>query len=227
MCERAFSRVRLEPFGSGKIYPHEETMSGPKEDRLKLMRAAAMNFSPIFGLYPDDKSEVQKALDDAVGRNPPLEASDHLGVVSRLWPVTDQHVLSAITGLMGPKPIFIADGHHRYETGMKYLQERRDAGDVPNDDAPANFILMNLVSMSDPGLIILPTHRLVSGLPGISADRLRTILTPNSISNRSERAAMAVAKPGTEFRSMEIKIFLASARSPTGNGKSPACATAR
>jgi uncharacterized protein (DUF1015 family) len=73
---------------------------------------------------------------------------------------------------MGPKPVFIADGHHRYETGLKYLEEQREAGAIPNVDAPANFILMNLVGMSDPGLRILPTHRLVSGLPGINAKRL-------------------------------------------------------
>jgi len=99
-----------------------------------------------------------------------------LGVISRLWPVTDQHVVSKVTGMLGPKPIFIADGHHRYETGLRHLQERRDALDVPNDEAPANFILMNLVGMSDPGLLILPTHRLVSGLPSLNARALHSDL---------------------------------------------------
>src|SRR5579884_966067 len=83
------ARVRLEPFGSGRIYPHEETLSGPKADRLKLFRATAMNLSPVFGLYPDEAGEVQARLDAAVARALPLEATDHLGVVSRLWPVTD------------------------------------------------------------------------------------------------------------------------------------------
>src|ERR671937_76972 len=105
------ARVRLEPFGEGKIYPHEETMAGPKADRLKLFRATAMNLSPIFGLFPDADNAVQDQLDAAVRRSLPLEATDHLGVVSRLWQVTDQHVTSAITGLMGPKPVFIAEGH--------------------------------------------------------------------------------------------------------------------
>ena len=119
------ARVRLEPFGAGRIYPHEETLSGPKADRLKLFHATAMNLSPVFGLYPDEDGAVQSQLDAAVGRALPLEATDHLGVVSRLWPVTDQHAVSAVTGLMGPKPVFIADGHHRYETGLRYLEERR------------------------------------------------------------------------------------------------------
>jgi uncharacterized protein (DUF1015 family) len=170
------ARVRLQPFGQGNIYAHEETMSGPKADRLKLMRATSTNLSPIFGLFPDTAGEVQGRLDEAVRRMLPLEATDHLGVVSRLWPVSDQQVTSAVTGLMGPKPIFIADGHHRYETSLNYLNERRQAGEVRNDEAGPNFTLMMLVSMSDPGLLILPTHRLVSGLPGLSAERLRSAL---------------------------------------------------
>ena len=129
------ARVRLEPFGTGRIYPHEETMSGPKADRLKLFQATAMNLSQIFGLYPDDAGEVQAKLDAAVGRALPLQATDHLGVVSKLWPVTDQHAVSAVTGLMGPKPIFIADGHHRYETALKYLEEKAAAGEVTGPDA--------------------------------------------------------------------------------------------
>src|SRR5437016_5675753 len=147
------ARVRLERLGEGRIYPHEETMAGPKADRLKLFRATAMNLSQIFGLYPDDQGEVQRRLDEAVGRSLPLEATDHLGVVNRLWPVTDQRVVSAITGLMGPRPIFIADGHHRYETALRYLDERRESGDVPDAEAAPNFVLMMLVSMSDPGLV--------------------------------------------------------------------------
>jgi uncharacterized protein (DUF1015 family) len=173
------ARVRLEPFGTGRIYPHEETLAGPKADRLKLFRATAMNLSPVFGLYPDSEDAVMSALDAAVGRSLPLEATDHLGVVSRLWPVTDHHVVSTVTGLLGPKPVFIADGHHRYETGLRYLEERRAAGEVHDAESAPNFILMMLVGMSDPGLLILPTHRLVSGLFGLTADRLRTLLAPH------------------------------------------------
>jgi uncharacterized protein (DUF1015 family) len=170
------ARVRLEPLGGGRIYAHEETLAGPKADRLKLFRATAMNLSPVFGLFPDEAGAVQGQLDEAVKRALPLEATDHLGVVSRLWPVTDQQVVSAVTGLMGPRPVFIADGHHRYETALTYLKERQEAREVPNAEAAPNFVLMMLVSMSDPGLVILPTHRLVSGLPNLTADRLRPIL---------------------------------------------------
>ncbi len=170
------ARVRLEPFGQGRIYPHEETMSGPKADRLKLFHATAMNLSQIFGLYPDPDGAVQRALDDAVGRALPVQATDHLGVVSKVWPVADQQVVSAVTGLLGPKPVFIADGHHRYETALRYLEERQAAGEATDPEAAPNFVLMMLVSMSDPGLVILPTHRLVSGLPNLTADQLRAAL---------------------------------------------------
>jgi uncharacterized protein (DUF1015 family) len=170
------ARVRLEPLGEGRIYAHEETMSGPKADRLKLFRATAMNLSPVFGLFPDAEGTVQKLLDDAVQRMLPLEATDHLGVVSRLWPVTDQHVTSSVMGLMGPKPVFIADGHHRYETALNYLKERQQAGGVANAESAPNFVLMMLVSMSDPGLSILPTHRLVSGVGQLTVDQIRSSL---------------------------------------------------
>jgi uncharacterized protein (DUF1015 family) len=170
------ARVRLEPFGQGRVYPHEETMPGPKADRLKLFRATGMNLSPVFGLYPDESCEVQARLDAAVGRGLPLEATDHLGVVNRLWAVTDQHTVSAVTGALGPRPVFIADGHHRYETGLRYLEERRAAGEVRDAEAAPNFILMMMVSMSDPGLIILPTHRLVTGIGTMSAAQLRAVL---------------------------------------------------
>ncbi len=170
------ARVRLERFGEGKIFPHEETLPGPKADRLRLFHATAMNLSPIFGLYPDEAGTVQSQLDQSVRRALPLEAADHLGVVSRLWPVTDQHVVSTVTGLMGPKPIFIADGHHRYETALRYLDDKRATGEVRDAEAPANFVLMMLVGMNDPGLVILPTHRLVSGLPTLTVDGLRLLL---------------------------------------------------
>jgi uncharacterized protein (DUF1015 family) len=168
------ARVRLEPLGAGRIYAHEETMAGPKADRLRLFHATGMNLSPVFGLYPDPDDAVMNQLQAAVGRSLPLQATDHLGVVSKIWPVADQHVVSAVTGALGPKPVFIADGHHRYETGLRYLQERRAADET---DPAAETILMMLVSMSDPGLLILPTHRIVSGFPALDADRLASILS--------------------------------------------------
>jgi uncharacterized protein (DUF1015 family) len=186
------ARVRLEPFGAGKIFPHEETMPGPKADRLRLFQATAMNLSPVFGLYPDQEGEAQARLDDAVRRALPLEATDHLDVTSRLWPVTDQKIVSQITGLLGARPVFIADGHHRYETALRYRDERKAAGEAGDPEAAVNFVLMMLVSMSDPGLVILPTHRLVSGLPALTADKVQALLRDHfevEVVGRGEQAA--------------------------------------
>ena len=167
------ARVRLEPFGSGRIYPHEQTLAGPKADRLNLYRATGYNLSPIFGLYPDPENAVLAAVERGIKDRTPLEATDHLGVVNRLWPVLDAEAHTLATGRIADRPMFIADGHHRYETALAYRDELAAKGELSGPDDPANFCLMMLVSMSDPGLLILPTHRLVSGLPGLTAATLR------------------------------------------------------
>ena len=170
------ARVRLEPFGEGKIYPHEQTLAGPKADRLALFNATQYNLSPIFGLYPDADGEVLRRAEAGLRDRTPQVATDHLGVTNRLWEVHDAATQTAIQGMMAGRPVFIADGHHRYETGLNFRDELAARGELAEDD-PANFCLMMLVGMSDPGLIIQPTHRLVRGLPGLTidslADRLR------------------------------------------------------
>jgi uncharacterized protein (DUF1015 family) len=170
-------RCRLERFGEGKIYPHEETMSGPKQDRLLLTRACRANLSQIFGLFPDEKNAAQNLLEQAVSGITPVEATDHLGMVHRMWTVTDTAVISKLVELMGPKPLFIADGHHRYETACNYRDELAAAGKL-TPDHPANFVLMMCVGMSDPGLLVLPTHRLFRGLPALDSKRLIEKLGP-------------------------------------------------
>ncbi len=166
------ARTRLERFGEGKIYPHEETMAGPKQDRLLLTRACKANLSQIFGLYPDPKADVQDLLEKSVAGVAPLEAVDHLGVVHRMWPVSDTSVISKVASLVGPKAVFIADGHHRYETACNYRDELIAAnGELPPQH-PANFVLMMCIGMSDPGLLVLPTHRLFRGLDPLTADGL-------------------------------------------------------
>jgi uncharacterized protein (DUF1015 family) len=172
-----FARVRLEAFGEGKIYPHEQTLSGPKADRLNLFTATKYNLSPVFGLYPDEANEVLAAAEHGIRDKTPLEATDHLGVVSRLWPVTDQATHTTVQGLMSNKPIFIADGHHRYETGVNYRNQLITEGKLTGSDDPANFTMMMLVGMSDPGLLILPTHRLVKGLAGLTSEELIKLLS--------------------------------------------------
>jgi uncharacterized protein (DUF1015 family) len=165
------ARLRISRFGEGQVFPHEDTMPGPKIDRLMLTVCCKANFSPVFGLYPDPANEAQAILDRAIERLTPVVATDHLGVVSRLWPVTDMAVASALSAAMGPKPLFIADGHHRYETACKYRNEVYDSGFL-SPEHPANYVLMAFVGMEDPGLVVLPTHRLFRGIPAMTAEEL-------------------------------------------------------
>lgn len=168
-------RLRLEELGKGNVYPHEQTMPGPKKDRLALITATETNLSPIFGLYPDAENEVMAPLDQAILSLTPLVATDHLGTVHRMWPVTDESVINQVREIIADKPIFIADGHHRYETACNYQRELEAAGKLDASSA-ANYVLMTFVGMEDPGLAILPTHRLVSGLPELSSDDVRSAL---------------------------------------------------
>lgn len=171
-CRKGFMcGCEATPFGEGMIFPHEITMSGPKLDRLMLTTACKTNFSQIFGLYPDAENEVQNILEDAVRGEAPLEATDKDGVVNRMWIVDDPDVVSKVVALMGPKPIFIADGHHRYETACNYRKQVREQGELTLDH-PANYVLMVCIAMEDPGLIVMPTHRLFKNVPALSQEEL-------------------------------------------------------
>ncbi|MDE0864677.1 MAG: DUF1015 domain-containing protein [Rubripirellula sp.] len=162
-------RVRLQTFGEGNIYPHEETHPKAKVDRLKLTTATKQNNSQIFGLYPDPENQAISLLDAATEGVEAIESTDHLGVKHVLWPVTDEAVLSRVSELMEDRPMFVADGHHRYETACNYRdQVIAEAGGIA-EDHPANFVMTMLVGMSDPGMIVLPTHRLLRGTPNFTS----------------------------------------------------------
>jgi uncharacterized protein (DUF1015 family) len=181
-------RVRLERFGEGNIYPHEETHGAAKADRLKLWAACKANLSQIFGLYPDEENKAQAILESVISGVAPLEATDQLGVIHRIWPVTDVATITAVVAAMGDRSVYIADGHHRYETAIalrdqlaasvgRSLGERnplaeREDYTLPQEH-PANYVLMMCVSMSDPGMLVLATHRLFRGLRSMSSAELR------------------------------------------------------
>jgi uncharacterized protein (DUF1015 family) len=171
------ARVRLVRFGEGNIYPHEQTHAKAKDDRLRLTRACQANMSQVFGLYPDPNNAAQNVLEAQVAGTAAVEAVDHLGVTHRLWPITDQGIIQQIASLVDDKPMFVADGHHRYETACNYRDELAvAAGGILPDDHPANSVLSMCMSMDDPGLIVLPTHRLFSGVPEMTASELQTKL---------------------------------------------------
>ncbi len=149
-----FAAVRVEDYGPGRIRPHERTHPGPKEDRLRLTRATRANLSPIFSLYSDPGREAWNALDAAKG-DLFGETTDDDGTVNRLWRVADPDAIATATQALRGRELLIADGHHRYETARVYAQE---AG-----TGAAQYVLMCLVALEDPGLTIFPTHRLVKG----------------------------------------------------------------
>lgn len=156
-----FAALRLEPWVSGIVRPHEFTHPGPKVDRLKLLRSSRANFSPIFGLYDDPDSEVDRALSMVVETPPVAAAIDDDGVINRLWVLREPDCLNRLSGLLEPREILIADGHHRYETALSYRDElKQQASSWTGEEAP-NFVLTVLVNLRSPGLTILPTHRIV------------------------------------------------------------------
>jgi uncharacterized protein (DUF1015 family) len=154
LTRRGFlARIKLAPYGEG-IRPHERTQPGPKEDRLRLTRATQHNLSPIFALHPGN---AWRHLEPAVGGRPWGEVTDSDGTTHPVWRVADPAVHEAIASELEPSELLIADGHHRYETSLAYQREVGPGG-------PADFVLMALVSLEDPGLTVFPTHRLISGL---------------------------------------------------------------
>ena len=156
------ARVRLEPFENGVILPHEETYSKIKSERLELMKACHANFSHIFSIYTD-KDNIMGRLKSAVSDTPPeVEFTDDAGHHHKMWCITDANLQASVTEGLKERRLFIADGHHRYETALTYRDWLAEQDPDFGPDHPANFIMMYLCSIEDPGLIILPTHRLLT-----------------------------------------------------------------
>ena len=156
--------LQLEEFGQG-VQPHEHTLSGPKQDRLKLLRAVQTNTSPIFGLYEDNDGWITQLLETICTETTPEgEARDGEGGIHRLWVVKDDETVNAIVGALDDESILIADGHHRYETALNYRNECEAKSENWTGGEPENFVLMMCVSTQDSGLIVLPTHRLVKNV---------------------------------------------------------------
>lgn len=161
--------VRLEDFSSGVVLPHEETLSKAKEDRFQLMRATNCNFSQIYSLYRDEAHTTRRRMDRlAETCSPRYEFSDGL-ITHRLWVVNDPVSIGALREDFTGRKLYIADGHHRYETALRYRDYLREQGEF---NPSADFVMMFLTDMEDPGLVVFPTHRLVKGLKDFSGESL-------------------------------------------------------
>lgn len=169
--------VKLTPFGVDVI-PHEKTYAGPIEDRLHLMHATGAQLSPVFGLFMDSRDEIMKKVFAAVGQ-PMCEATLD-GVRNRMWEIIDGELEDHLMMDFRDKKIYIADGHHRYTTALHYQKqmEEKNGGPLPPDH-PANYCMFVLVNGEDPGLLILPTHRLVGGLKNWNVKEFLKLIEPD------------------------------------------------
>lgn len=157
------ARIRLRRFEEGVVLPHERTLSGPKADRLKLMRATRAHFSQIFGLYSDPGRATDRVFAGVEAGPPDLEGRTNDGVSHRVWRLTDPEAQRALSAYMADQKIYIADGHHRYETMLTLAAELRPQ--AASSRAASEYGVMFFCNMDDPGLVVLPTHRVLHGLP--------------------------------------------------------------
>jgi uncharacterized protein (DUF1015 family) len=196
----------VEDYSAGVVHRHEQTLSGPKKDRLELLRHTRAHFGQIFMLYPDPELAIDKLLDGASGAPPTTQVTDEYGGVHRLWKIADPAVISCIQQLMANKKLLIADGHHRYETALAFRDEN------PGWEA-AGKVMMTFVNMHSPGLEILATHRVVSGLAGFDGSALVQKLEARKLGSLEElRQLFRVPAPnkirmGVALRSGDVFLY--------------------
>lgn len=163
------SLCRLEEFGKGKVVPHEYTLSKPKSDRLNLLRSCQANFSLIFSLYSSPDGKINKTIEGSLKDSAPdTDVVDDNGDRHRLWVVSDPAIIEAVQNSMKDKTVYIADGHHRYEASLNYRNEARQKG----GEGAYDYIMMFFANMDEPGLTVLPTHRLIFG---VSEDNMNSL----------------------------------------------------
>jgi uncharacterized protein (DUF1015 family) len=168
---------RIEDYSKGVIFRHEQTLSGPKADRLELLRHTQTHTGQLFMLYSDPAGRIDAVLDAVSQAKPDVEVSDEYSVVHKLWPVTDSRTIETIQREMADKKLVIADGHHRYETALAYRDECRARTGRLDPSAPYEKVMMTLFNTAGKGLTILPTHRVVANLVSFSFEGVRTSLT--------------------------------------------------
>jgi len=169
---------KIEDYSAGIVYRHEQTLAKPKADRLQLLRATRAHFGQLFMLYSDPAGEVEDALSasSATDTENGIELGDEYGVLHRVRGISDPGLIELVRDKMRDKKLIIADGHHRYETALNYRNERRAQEGSPSaasSPAPYELVMMTFINMDSPGLVILPTHRVVHGLESFSPDALR------------------------------------------------------
>ncbi|MBS1914448.1 MAG: DUF1015 domain-containing protein [Bacteroidetes bacterium] len=220
------SLLRLSPFSAGEVLPHERTLSGPKADRLELMRSTAANLEAIFGVYRDPSGASSARLAAICsGQEPIIAAVDGDEVEHRMWRVSEPQVVRDLTEDLASHRVFIVDGHHRYETALDYQRIRRSEVGEGSGEQPFDWMMIFLAPTSDPGLVILPTHRVVRGLADFRSSTLITELRPHfqlePHSSRAEALAALQASRGCPsfLLATDGGMMLARLRSDADTGK--------
>ncbi len=167
---------RIEDYSAGVVFRHEQTLSGPKADRMELLRNTQTHTGQLFMLYSDPAAKVDALLDAAARAKAEVDVRDEYDVVHKLWPVTDAQTIETIRREMADKKLVIADGHHRYETALAYRDERRAVAGRVDPNAPYEKVMMTLFNTAGKGLTILPTHRVVANVPNFSFAGIRSAL---------------------------------------------------
>ena len=161
---------RVEDYSAKVVYRHEQTLAKPKADRLDLLRATRVHYEQLFLLY-EDSGEIDSLL--RTSQPPDIDVTDEYGVAHRVWQISDPGTIASVKERMGKKKLVIADGHHRYETALNYRNERREAAKKAYPEAAYEFVMMTFVNMNDPGLLVLPAHRVVHSLDAFSVDEFQ------------------------------------------------------
>lgn len=227
-----FARVKLEDFAAGKILPHEETLVKPKADRLCLMSECTANFSPIFVFYVDQEMILDQEYQKVKECHPEINLTDDLGEQHKVWALTDPALHQKITSTLETQVLYIADGHHRYETALEFYRRNREK--YPE----SSYILMYLVNACDPGMVVLPTHRVVHSLRGFDLSsfqkRLEEYFLVKKINDSSGEDLAGILKKQQEMGktafimgTREPALYLLVLRDPnkvreSSPGKSPA-----
>ena len=163
---------RIHDYSDAVVFRHEQTLAKPRADRLNLLRATKAHFGQIFMLYSDPQAEIEKLLARKSDDEPDISVLDEYEVLHRVWRISDPALIAAIQQRMRDKRLLIADGHHRYETSAAYRNERRAQASSSHPNAPYEFVMMTLIPMQSKGLVILPTHRIVHGLPTFDREHM-------------------------------------------------------
>ena len=196
----------VEDYSAGVVHRHEQTLSGPKKDRLELLRHTRAHFGQLFMLYADPDLAIDKLLDAAAAGQPLTEVKDEYDAIHRLWRISDPAVIQRIQELMADKKLLIADGHHRYETALAFRNENPGLKD-------AEKVMMTFVNMHSPGVEILATHRVVSGLQGFDGAKFAAQISARKLGSLDElRKLFETPAPqkiriGLAFRSGEIWLY--------------------